>query len=74
MRSKLTEYDYRDPFSGARIFYPDTAGSSQATEPLGADQISRIFHVGVGRGLLDEAVLPLLGHLTGRRLGLLVHS
>lgn len=29
--------------------------------------------MGVGRGLLDEAMLPLLGHLTGRRLGLLVH-
>ena len=73
VRSKLTEYDYRDPFSGAKIFYPDTAPPSQATEPLSADQISRIFNVGVGRGLLDEAVLPLLGHLTGRRLGLLVH-
>ena len=73
VRSKLTEYDYRDPFSGAKIFYPETAAPSQATEPLSADQISRIFRVGTGRGLLDEAVLPLLGHLTGRRLGLLVH-
>jgi len=72
-RSKLTEYDYRDPFSGAKIFYPETAAPSQATEPLSADQISRIFRQGVDGGLLDEALLPLLGHVTGRRLGLLVH-
>ncbi|GAA4122661.1 hypothetical protein ACFFTN_22690 [Aminobacter aganoensis] len=73
VRSKLTEHDYRDPFSGAKIFYPETAAPSQATEPLSADQISRIFRIGIDRGLLDEAMLPLLGHLTGRRLGLLVH-
>jgi integrase len=73
MRSKMTEFDYRDPFSGVRIFYPETAAPSQATEPLSADQISRIFKTGVGSGLIDEAMLPLLGHLTGRRLGLLVH-
>lgn len=72
-RSKLTEYDYRDPFSGAKIFYPETAAPSQATEPLSTDQISSIFRRGVDGGLLDEALLPLLGHLTGRRLGLLVH-
>jgi len=72
-RSKLTEHDYRDPFSGAKIFYPETAAPSQATEPLSADQMSRIFRQGVDGGLLDEALLPLLGHITGRRLGLLVH-
>lgn len=73
IRSQITEYDYRDPFAGARIFYPETAAPSQATEPLSAGQISKIFAVGVRRGLIDEAMLPLLGHLTGRRLGLLAH-
>ena len=40
-RSKLTEHDYRDPFSGAKIFYPETAAPSQATEPAGARNSSR---------------------------------
>lgn len=73
IRSKITELDYPDPLSGVKLFYPDTAAPRESAEPLSSNQISRIFHKGVERGLLDEAMLPLLGHLTGRRLGLLVH-
>ncbi len=73
VRHCMTDYEYDDPFRGARINYPTTAARQQSAEPLGSNQISRIFSAGVDRGLLDEAMLPLLGHLTGRRLGLLVH-
>ncbi|HEX7074220.1 MAG TPA: hypothetical protein VF226_09285 [Hyphomicrobiaceae bacterium] len=34
MRSQMMEYDYRDPFAGARIFYPEIASPSQPTEPV----------------------------------------
>lgn len=73
IRSRMAAYDYPNPFAGVTISYPDTATPSQAREPLSALQLSNIFAAGVGRGFLDEAMLPLLGHLTGRRLGLLVH-
>jgi integrase len=73
MRSGLAEHDYQDPFANAKIHYPDTAAAPVAAEPLGAQRISEIFRVGVNSGIMDNAMLPLLGHLTGRRLGLLIH-
>lgn len=73
VRSKMTEWEYPDPFSGVKLRYPDTAAPRESAEPLSAEKISAIFRNGVEGGLLDEALLPLLGHLTGRRLGLLVH-
>ncbi|BBE73288.1 hypothetical protein OHA_1_02897 [Pleomorphomonas sp. SM30] len=71
IRSKTAEYGYPDPFLGARLEYPATAAPRQSTEPLSFDQRNRLFRTGVAGGLLDEAMLPLLGDLTGRRLGLL---
>ncbi|MBS9721506.1 hypothetical protein JYU29_12510 [Tianweitania sp. BSSL-BM11] len=73
IRYKMTDYEYPDPFLNAKLRYPETAAPKQSTEPLSSDQKTRIFRTGVEGGLLDEAVLPLLGDLTGRRLGLLVH-
>ena len=73
IRYKMTDYEYPDPFIGAKLTYPETAAPKQSTEPLSSEQKGRIFRTGVEGGLLDEAILPLLGDLTGRRLGLLVH-
>ena len=73
IRFHMTAWQYPDPFAGATFEYPNTAGSARPTEPLSSSQITKILDKGVERGLLDEAMLPLLGHLTGRRLGLLVH-
>src|SRR5690606_35641044 len=73
VRSKITELAYRDPFAGVRLRYPATAAPRETAEPLSSTKISDIFAAGVQGGILDEAMLPLLGHLTGRRLGLLVH-
>ncbi len=67
------EHDFRDPFEKVRIHYPRTSARPKSSQPLSAAAISSVFRAGVGGGLLDEAMLPLLGHLTGRRLGLLVH-
>jgi len=73
IRYKMTDYEYSDPFLNAKLTYPETAAPKQSTEPLSSEQKSRIFRTGVEGGLLDEAILPLLGDLTGRRLGILVH-
>lgn len=71
--SQTTTYDYENPLAGVRLRYPDTAAPAQAAEPLSKQQLGDIFRAGVDGRLLDEALLPLLGNLTGRRLGLLVH-
>jgi integrase len=71
MRHKMGDYEYRDPFAGVRIHWPDTAAPSTPREPLSNDLISRAFRLGAKSEILDEAMVPLLAYLTGRRLGLL---
>lgn len=66
-------YDYPNPLAGTVVAYPETAAPTQSAEPLSSEQLNSVFRTGVEGGLLDEAMLPLLGDLTGRRLGLLVH-
>ena len=73
IRHGMVDYEYKDPFDGVRLRYPSTASNQIETEPLSSDQITRIFRTGVDTGLLDNTMLPLLGHLTGRRLGLLTY-
>ncbi|MFD2259212.1 hypothetical protein [Chelativorans composti] len=74
IRYGMTFYESPNPFHGAKLRYPATAAPRQSTEPLSSEQKNRIFRAGVGSGLLDEALLRLLGDLTRRRLGLLVHE
>ena len=73
INSGTSTYGYRNPVAGVKLHYPDTAARPVSAEPLSSQSIARVFRTGVGRGMLDEAMLPLLGHLTGRRLGLLIH-
>ena len=73
INSGTTSYGYDYPFHGANLWYPKTAAPPQSVEPISIERLNAIFSIGVGRGLLDEAMLPLLGVLTSRRLGLLVH-
>lgn len=70
---KAATLGYNNPFTYVRVWWPNTAAPPISAEPLSAERISAIFKVGVESGLLDNALLPLLGHLTGRRLGLLIH-
>lgn len=71
--SRTTTYDYSNPIAGAKLVYPDSARDSVPTEPLSKKKVDLLLNTGVQSGLLDNAMLPLLGLLTGRRLGLLVH-
>lgn len=68
-----TIYGYTSQVAGTHLKYPETAAASIPSEPLSYDKISKLVKTGVQTGLLDNAMLPLLGLLTGRRLGLLIH-
>ncbi|CDZ72565.1 Putative integrase/resolvase recombinase protein [Neorhizobium galegae bv. orientalis] len=72
LNSGQTDYDY-SPIAGAKLKYPDSARAPVNTEPLGYAKIQKLFETGVASGLFDNAMLPLLGFMTGRRLGLLLH-
>ena len=72
LNSGQNDHDYR-PITSVRLKYPDSARPPVHTEPLGSAKLQKLFETGVGSGLIDNAMLPLLGFLTGRRLALLVH-
>ncbi|MCV3765143.1 hypothetical protein [Rhizobium sp. TRM95796] len=71
INSAQTEMDFVSKFRTARLIYPSTARSKTHSEPLGSDKISKLFAAGVATGYIDEAMLPPLALLTGRRLSLL---
>ena len=50
---------------------PKGVPKPQAKFLVDMDAANRLFGAAVGSGLLAETMLPLLGYLTGRRLGLL---
>lgn len=72
LNSGQVKYDYR-PIANAKLVYPDLARPTVHTEPLGNAKIQKVFETGVASGMFDKAFLPLIGFLTGRRLGLLIH-
>lgn len=73
MNSGQKAHSYNSPFIGANLTYPDSARASVPTQPLGHEKTQKLFETGVKTGLLDNAMLPLLAFMTGRRLGLIIH-
>lgn len=73
IRSSITAGGFRDPFAGVEIKIPKTAASPRKATPIGASKINTLFLAGIESGLMEDVMLPLLGHLTSRRLGLLIH-
>lgn len=73
LRSGMTKWGYRDPFAGVSLRYSKGHRKSKPTVPLSSVQLNCIFEEGVKSGYIDNTLLPLLGHLTGRRLGLLTY-
>jgi len=71
MRHRIQDLNYRDPFAGAKISYPQAYRASKPREGVSKGVINRVFSAGVESGLLDEAIMPLFAKLTSRRLGLL---
>ncbi|UIK05389.1 hypothetical protein [Neorhizobium galegae] len=73
VRSSITGGGFTDPFAGARLTFPKTAASPRKATPIGTSKMNALFREGVESGLMEDIMLPLLGHLTSRRLGLLIH-
>lgn len=73
IRSAITTGGFTDPFAGAKIRIPKTAASPRKATPIGTSKINALFRAGIESGLMENIMLPLLGHLTSRRLGLLIH-
>lgn len=73
IRSSITAGGFRDPFAGVEIKIPKTAASPRKATPIGTSKMNTLFRTGVESGLMEDIMLPLLGHLTSRRLGLLIH-
>lgn len=73
IRSQITAGGFTDPFAGAKIRIPKTAASPRKATPIGTSKMNTLFRTGIESGLMEDIMLPLLGHLTSRRLGLLIH-
>ncbi|WP_069044159.1 hypothetical protein [Agrobacterium sp. RAC06] len=73
MRSGMTSHSYRDPFHDVSVRYPSSLAPSRQTVSLNAKQLTTLFRIGTDSGHLDAAMLPLLAHLTGRRLSALIY-
>jgi hypothetical protein len=73
MRHRIQDLNYRDPFAGAKISYPQAYLASKPREGVSKDVTNRVFSAGVQSGLLDEAIMPLVAKLTSLRLGLLTY-
>lgn len=73
IRSHITAGGFTDPFAGAKIRIPKTAASPRKATPIGTSKMNTLFRTGIESGLMEDIMLPLLGHLTSRRLGLLIH-
>ena len=73
IRSAIAGGGFTDTFGGAKIRIPKTAESPRRATPIGASKVNNLFKTGVESGLMEDIMLPLLGHLTSRRLGLLIH-
>ncbi|WP_297841136.1 hypothetical protein [uncultured Roseibium sp.] len=69
-------WEYKNPLDNVTLRHPKGRKNNRKakTSPLSSVQVSAIFKKGVESGLLDNAMLPLLGYLTGRRIGLLTYT
>lgn len=64
---------YVSPLAAAKLTYPVTAPLPLKSASLGADKINALFRAGCDSGHLDNAILPLLALVTGRRLAVLLN-
>jgi hypothetical protein len=73
MRHAMLDYNYHDPFAGAKLSYPKAYLPSKPREGVSVEVLDRVFDNGVKSGVLDEAMFPLMAKLTSRCLGLLTY-
>ncbi len=73
IRHGMADHGYRDPFAGFKVRFPEGLAASVPRESVSHSVLNKTFLLGTESGYLDEAMLPLLAFLTGRRIGLLAH-
>lgn len=65
------EGEIANKLKGANFRVPKRALKSRSRPVLPLEKILRVFDAGIESGVLSDVLLPLLGWITGRRIGLL---
>ena len=73
IRDRRTELGFADPFRDMKIAWPLSSTSPRKRLPISTPTLNKVFVNGVESGYLEEAILPLMAYLTGRRIALLLH-
>ena len=66
-------YDFDNPVKKVALKYPKTSRDTISAEPLSSKKMTQLFRTCVQSPYIDDVMLPPLGFLTSRRLGLLTH-
>jgi len=66
-------YDFDNPVKNVALKYPKSARDKIPAEPLSSKKLNQLFRTCVQSPYIDNVMLPPLGLLTSRRLGLLAH-
>jgi len=68
-----TQNAFDNPVKNVALKYPKSARESIPAEPLSSKKLTQLFRTCVQSPYIDDVMLPPLGLLTSRRLGLLTH-
>ncbi|PHR18472.1 MAG: hypothetical protein COA37_19895 [Hoeflea sp.] len=67
------QHAFDNPVKNVALKYSSNAVEAIPAEPLSAKKLTKLFQTCVQSPYIDDVMLPLLGLLTSRRLGLLTH-
>jgi integrase len=68
-----TQHSFDNPVKNVALKYPKSLREGVPAEPLSAAKLTKLFRTGVQSPYIDDVMMPLIGLLTSRRLGLLTH-
>lgn len=72
-RDMAAQYNFRSPLTDVIIRIPRDAKESIDRQPFEVDELNKLFVYSAKRSRADEKWLPLLGAITGARVGELVY-
>ncbi|AKI02693.1 hypothetical protein IMCC20628_04013 [Hoeflea sp. IMCC20628] len=67
------QHSFDNPVKNVALKYSKDALDAISAEPISTKKLTRLFQTCVQSPYIDDVMLPLLGLLTSRRLGLLTH-
>lgn len=68
-----TQHSFDNPIKNVALKYSKATLAPISAEPLSSQKLAKLFRTSVQSPYIDDVMLPLLGLLTSRRLGLLTH-